>query len=374
MNAENQSEHAGGVDYNSLDHLKRTAGAAAANTDYLAHIVRELGFEVLRWSRGESVFLVRHPATGMIFGFLVEGLGTKNLIAENIALRKASGKTHYDVMGWDTVAMHVNDAITLGVMLIVFGQHPALAEGDHLSGGNGSDLIRGTVEACRYCGMVYGPGETPQLSGIIVPGTMCLSGAGFGVVPEERHLINPEELRPGLRIVMLGSSGIHSNGISRVRRIAQRLPDGYLTLLSDGKTLGEAVMTRTHIYVHFVRECQKRGVKLFYTAHISGHGWAKVMRATKELTYRITHVPKPHPIFRFIQEQDGLSDWDMYIGYNMGAGFCLFVEECQVPLLEEIGRSCGFPLWDVGITEEGPRRVIIEPLGIEYGPKDLDLR
>lgn len=368
-----KSVHASGVDYGALDRLKVEASHAAADTDFKAQMCHELRFAPLSWSRGESVFLLHNQLTGEFYGFLVEGLGTKNLVAQNAALRKALGRTGYDVMGWDTVAMVVNDAATLGVMTLVFGQHPALAEGDHLSGANGADLIRGTVDACRYCGAIYGPGETPQLSGIIVPGTMCLSGAGFGMVPPGK-LIDPADLKPGLRIVTLGSSGIHANGISRVRKIADRLPEGYLTPLGDGTTLGETLLTRTHIYVPFVRECQRHGVRLYYAVHVSGHGWAKLLRAEKELTYRVERVPEVQRIFRFIQEQDGLSDRDMYTGYNMGAGFVLYVEPADVPVLEEIGRSLHIPVMDVGFTEEGRRRVVIEPLRIEYGPEDLALR
>lgn len=372
MSAE-KSVHASGVNYGDLDRLKVEASRAAADTDFKALMCHDLHFSPLTWSRGESVFLLHNRLTGEFYGFLVEGLGTKNLVAENAELREALGRTGYDVMGWDCVAMVVNDAATLGVMALVYGQHPALAEGDHLTGANSADLIRGTVEACRYCGIIYGPGETPQLSGIIVPGTMCLSGAGFGMVPPGK-LIDPADLKPGLRIVALGSSGIHANGISRVRRIAERLPEGYLTPLVDGTTLGQALLTKTHIYMPFVRECQRRGVRLYYAVHISGHGWAKIMRAMAELTYRVERVPEPQRIFRFIQEQSGLSDRDMYTGYNMGAGYALYVEPESVPVLQEIGRSLHIPVMDVGFTEEGRRRVVIEPLRIEYGPEDLPLR
>lgn len=363
--------HASGVDYGNLDALKRGASAAGAATEPHAFVFNELGWEVIPFSRGESVFLVRQKFTKIILGFLVEGLGTKNLIAE--FLRSIDGRTYYDVMGWDTIAMIVNDAVSLGALPILLAQHPALAEGDHLSGQKGEDLIRGTVEACEFSGAVYGPGETPGLAGIIVPGTMCLSGAGLAQVPGEEFLMHPDSVRPGMKIVMLGSSGIHANGISAIRKAIHKWPEGYKTPVG-GSTFGELLLQKTQIYVPFIRECQVRGVKLHYSSHISGHGWAKVLRSKKEVRYRIKAVPNPQPVFGAIQSLLGYSPRQMYGAYNMGCGFCLFVDDFSVPKLKEIGKQHGIPVYDVGVIERGPRSVIIEPLKIEFGSQDVDIR
>lgn len=366
--------HAAGVDYDQLDAHKRDASRGAAETLAGAYNFQELGWEVIEWSRGESVFLVRHTATGLILGFLVEGLGTKNLIAEIEALRSVHGRTFYDVIGWDTVAMVFNDAISLGAMPLVFAQHPALGDGGHLVGQNGIDLTRGTVEACKYSGAVYGPGETPGLGGIILPETMCLSGAGLAHVPREEDLMNPDAVEPGLQILMLGSSGVHANGISAIRKMIHKWPEGYQTLLGNGRTFGSELLVKTQIYVPFIRECQKRGVRLRYSAHISGHGWAKIQRSKNEVTYCVDSVPESQPVFHHIQSLLGYSVREMYGAYNMGAGFCLFAELQQVLRIMDIGRDLGIPVYLVGKVQEGPRRVVIEPLGIEFTPEDVDIR
>jgi phosphoribosylformylglycinamidine cyclo-ligase len=371
--------HASGVDYRNLDAHKKGAQAQAAETALSAVNFDKLGWEVLEWTRGESVFLVRHTLTGLILGFLVEGLGTKNLIAENAALREFCQTTFYDVMGWDCVAIVFNDAITLGAIPLVYAQHPAVAAGDHLNGANGEDLIRGTVEAVKFSGAIYGPGETPGLAGIIVPGTMCLSGAGLAHVPHEKDLINPANLRPGQKIVMLESNGIHANGISAIRkRVTEVMDDDYVTFFPSGPTgqclFGGMLMQKTQIYVPFMRECQKHGVRIAYAVHISGHGWAKVQRAKEDFTYFIDTVPEPSPTFGFIQKLLGHTSRQMYGAYNMGQGFCLMVEESEIPLLYTIGQRLDMLVTVVGTVQEGPRRVIIKPLDIEFTPEDVDVR
>lgn len=358
-----------GVDYNALDPFKREAMAAAATT---RQNMEALGFRELEWSRGESAYLFQHQATGLTLAFVIEGLGTKNLVAEDPDLRTQCGRTFYDHVAICNMAMIKNDMVTVGALPFVFGLHPAVEAGSHLAGANGLDLIAGTARAAMLAGCTFGPGETPGLRGIIVPGTMCLSGAAVGIVRSEAHLMNSQHVRAGLRIVMLASSGAHANGYTLARKIKEKLPNGYLTDIGDGTTYGEALLAPTTIYVAFTRACQDAGIKLVYGVNVTGHGWRKLMRAPQSLTYVVRKVPEMPLLFRFMMEQGPVDLKEMYGTYNMGAGYAVFVQPQDVERVIAVADSVGIPAWDAGEIVPGDRKVVIEPLGLTF--TELDLR
>ena len=106
------------------------------------------------------------------------------------------------------------------------------------------------------------------------------------------------------------SSGVQTNGLSLCRRLATQLPKGYETPIGRGdpRTFGDALLAPSVIYVAFVRECQRQGLKLNYVAHVTGHGWRKLLRHPGTFTYRITAVPKVPPVLSFIQHHAGQDD------------------------------------------------------------------
>ncbi len=361
-----------GVDYNALDAFKRIAmhGAAATvrNGD---GSLRSLDCD---WSRGESAYAFRLPGVQGLGAFVVEGLGTKNLIAEDPALRAhAGGYSFYHVIGRDNVAMVLNDLITVGAMPFVFGLHVAVGDETVLQAKAADDLVNGTYAACIEAKCIWGPGETPTLKGIVAPGTMCLGGAAFGWIQDERHVMTHANVRAGLRIVLLGSSGIHANGLSLARRIATTLPEGYLTDIGDGIRYGSSLLSSpTCLYVEFVRLCQQREIPLAYAVNMTGHGWRKLMRAPQPLTYEIETVPKPQRIFEFMREKGPVDLKEMYATFNMGAGFAVFVEPRLVGRVLDLARYLGISAFDAGYIKEGDRKVVIQPHGIEF--TELDLR
>lgn len=357
------------VQYNDLDPFKKACQAAAAKT---AANMEALGFKEIPWTRGESAYVFEHVSTGLLLAFVIEGLGTKNLIAEDPDLRQLAGRTYYDVISQCNLGMVVNDLISVGARPLVFGLHPALAEGDHLSNANASELIAGTFESCQKAACTWGPGETPQLRGVVMPGTMCLSGAGVGVVLDRKFLANPAAIKPGLSILMLGSSGIHSNGSSMCRGIAELLPKGYLTDVGNGQSYGEALLQPTMIYAPFVAACQDQGVEIVYGIPISGHGWRKLMRADRSFTYRVNELPDYQPIFAFIQEKGRVTTREMYGTFNMNGGYAILLPAEDVPYAINIAMTLGYEAMEVGFVEEGPRRVILEPINEIY--TELDLR
>jgi phosphoribosylformylglycinamidine cyclo-ligase len=359
-----------GVDYNSLDPFKREAMRVAVTTK---QNMEALGFRELEWSRGESAYLFQHVDSGLILAFVIEGLGTANRVAEDEALRAVLKTTGYASNAITNAAMSFNDMTTVGALPIVFALHPAVEAGSHLVGANGTDLIAGTKTAVMEAGCTYGPGETPGLRNIIVPGTMCLSGAAVGTVRKKEHLMDSRNVRAGLQMVFLASNGMHGNGYTMARKVAEKLsPDGYLTDIGDGILYGQELLRPTTIYVEFTRRCQDAGIPLVYAVNITGHGFRKLMRASQPLTYVVKKPPEIPRLFQFIMETGPVDIEEMFKTFNMGAGYAVFVEPAQVDPVIAVSQSLGIAAWDAGPIEEGPRQVVIEQYGLTFN--ELSLR
>jgi phosphoribosylformylglycinamidine cyclo-ligase len=323
-------------------------------------------------SRGESAYLM--DAGDHFLAHVEEGLGTKNLVAD--AMYRLTGKSYYDHIAQCTVAMIVNDMITLGALPLSVAMHLAVGVSSWFNDEKRcSDLIDGWKKACELARCTWGGGETPTLKDIIYPEAVVLSGSAVGVVKPKSRLIDAANIQHGDAIVIIGSSGIHANGLTLAREIAGRFPDGYLTKLSDGRTYGEALLDPTIIYVPLVEDCFKEGVEIHYAVNITGHGWRKLMRATQPFKYVIDHIPMPQPVFSFIQEHGPVDNQEAYANLNMGAGFALYICENDVPKVLAIAHSLGLSALRAGTIEANKeRKVIINPLGLEYLGSTLGVR
>ena len=235
-----------GVNYDQLDALKRFAQMAARETDGNL----PPGISGVADSRGESAFVI--DVGPFYLATVQEGLGTKNLIAEALGTPE---ETHFDKIGRDTVAMIVNDLITVGARPLWVNAHWAFGSSQFLEGNpeKGPDLARGWAAACNEAGAVYAAGETPILKGIIYPETVELSGSGVGIIEPKSRLTLGDRLQAGDHIVLIESNGIHANGLTLVRDVAAMLPDGYQTRLSDGKHLEKQYLT-PRMYVKLQQE------------------------------------------------------------------------------------------------------------------------
>ena len=359
---------AAGVDYRTLDASKILAQRAARSTaaNLAAH-----GAAEIEASRGESAYLVE--VGGQLIASITECLGTKALVAD--AVRTYSGRSHYDTIAQDTLAMAVNDLITVGATPL--SSHAYWSAGSSQWFADATrmqDLVRGWQAACDVCGMAWGGGETPALGGVVEAERIDLAASCLGIVKSRDRLMLGERLAPGDAIVLLASSGIHANGISLARTLAQRLPDGYRSSLPNGRTFGEAVLDPTVLYAPITEALFAASVRPHYAVNVTGHGWRKLMRHPAELRYVIRSVPPVPPVLAFLQAQGGMNDREAYGTFNMGAGFALFVPRADVAATIGVAAQAGLAAWHAGDVEGGEKSLVIEPLGLTYAAGDLHLR
>lgn len=367
MSQKKLSYSSSGVNYELLDKLKRMAQIAGAELTLAEHTEVEAG------SRGESAAVIRINEDFFIT-FAQEGLGTKNLVADAM-LSSISKKTYYDQIGYDTVATIINDLITVGTQPLSVAAYWAIGNEKWLENDRRMvDLITGWKNACEDSGAGWIGGETPILSGIVIPNTIDLAGSAIGIITSRERLTLGQNLTKGDVIILFESSGIHANGLSLARSLANELPQGYQTLLSNGQNYGEALLTPSFIYAKVIQAIFEAGVDIHYMVHITGHGWRKLMRHNKSLTYRIKELPPVPEVLRFIQESAEMSDEEAYATFNMGAGYAIFVPATDVEKILQISQGQGVKAYNAGVVEEGEKQVIIEPLNITYKKEDLAVR
>ncbi|NML15390.1 AIR synthase-related protein [Azohydromonas caseinilytica] len=357
-----------GVNYDLIDPLKVSAQRAAAAT---AQHVAAHGFAEVAASRGESAYVV--DVGPFYIASIVECLGSKALVADEMA--QLTGRSFYEGIAQDTIAMAVNDLITVGATPLVVQAYWAAGGSDWFGDAQRAQaLVAGWKAACDTCGVAWGGGETPALAGIVEAGRIDLAASCTGLINPKERLSVGDKLAAGDAIVLLASSGIHANGLSLARKLTERLPQGYLTPLTSGQTYGEALLAPTTLYSPVTEALYKAGITPHYCANITGHGWRKLLRHPARFTYRIDAVPEVPEVLKFIAQHAGHDDREAYSTLNMGAGFALFVRAEDAQRTAEIAQSQGIPALVAGRVEEGDKQLLIEPLGIRFGDDDLQLR
>lgn len=364
----NNNYAASGVDYDTLDAAKRTAIASASSIPAVLEIRNATALDA---SRGEPAFIVRIGEQNI--ATVLECLGTKSRIAR--VYQEESGKNHFDSIGYDTVAAIVNDVICVGALPVVVNAYFATGSPEwYQVEGRFEALTMGWARGCEDAGATWGGGESPGLSGVVVDGEIDLAGSAVGVIPEGVDPILGQALQAGDEIVFIGSTGLHANGASLVRKLAGELADGYSTKMPSGTEFGEGVLRASETYVPLVDEMLRQRVPVSYLSHVTGHGLRKLMRANRKFTYRIDQLlPVPETLAFMVDKLD-MSQSDAYGTFNMGVGFAVYCQAGTASDVEAIARSLGYEAVVAGKVEEGDQRVIIEPLGIEYSADQLQLR
>lgn len=365
------SYESSGVRYDQLDAFKRACQQAARTTagELAAH-----GYAEPATTRGESAYLIE--AADHFLAHVEEGLGTKNLVADVVYAQ--TGKCFYREIAIDAVATIVNDLITCGARPISVAMHAAVGDsGWFADAGRMQALVNGWAEGCHRAGAVWGGGETPTLKGIVHPEAIVLAGSAIGKISPKTMRITGD-VQEGDAIIFLASTGVQTNGLSLCRLIAEKLPQGYQTPVGHGddRTYGEALLAASAIYVDFVVKCQQAGVKLNYVAHVTGHGWRKLMRLEEPFVYEIT-APRDAPaLFKFLMEAGPIDRREAYATFNMGVGFAAYVAPPAVEATLAAAKAAGHDVWVAGkVRREGGRKAVTIPsLGLVYEADTLQVR
>jgi phosphoribosylformylglycinamidine cyclo-ligase len=357
-----------GIDYDVLDAVKRSAVEAAAGTSHL--LDPAMGRADDR-SRGEPAFVFTVGDRTM--ALVIEGLGTKSLIAT--AYEREGGPARLDAVAYDAVAAVVNDLLCVGALPLVVSSYFAVGSSPwYEEGSRADDLIRGWRRGCQDAGAAWGGGESPTLPGLVAEEGIELAGCAVGAVPEGVQPFLGDELAPGDAVVLVASSGLHANGATLARRLAAGLPDGYRTTLPSGRELGEALLEPSIMYVSLVRALLAERLPVTYLSHITGHGLRKVMRARRDLGYRLTSLPEVPEVLSFLADGTGMSPHSAYGTLNMGAGFAVFCRSDAVAEVIAAAEREGLRAIEAGRVEPGPRRVVLEPVGVVFEGSELSLR
>jgi phosphoribosylformylglycinamidine cyclo-ligase len=357
-----------GVDYSKIDPLKIDAQRAARET---AGNLAASGFREITASRGESAYVV--DMGDFLLASITECLGTKVLIAD--AMRPITGKTYFDALAQDTLAMAINDIITVGATPISVQAYWAAGSSEWFDDKQRAhDLVQGWKAACDRCNVAWGGGETPSLGGVVHANTIDLAASCIGVVRPKERLTIADKLKVGDAIVLLASSGIHANGVSLARKIAADSKEGYSAKLSDGRLYGDALLDPTVLYSPVTEAIFAAGIVPHYCANITGHGWRKIMRHPSALTYRFHTIGAVPPVLKYVQEAAGMSDADAYGTFNMGAGFAVFVDAADAEKTVNTAKATGVHAWVAGQVETGPKQVVIAPIGVTFTDADMHLR
>jgi phosphoribosylformylglycinamidine cyclo-ligase len=367
MSQDGASYRAAGVDYDALDAGKRLAMAKALSTSPL---LADRGGRAIDASRGEPAFVFE--LEGKSFAFVVEGLGTKSIIARHVL--EAQGTNHFADVAYDTVAAILNDLCCVGALPLVVNAYFATGASEwYLELDRAGALLEGWRRACADAGCVWGGGESPSLPGLLAEQDIELAGAAIGAVPDGRSALLGEELGPGDEIVLVASSGLHANGASLARLVAGRLQEGYATELPGGATLGAALLEPSLMYVGLVAALLEAELELTYISHVTGHGLLKLMRPAKALTYRIERLLPVPPVLAFLSEQAAMDAQAAYSTFNMGAGYALYCAAGSGEQIVAVAASLGLQAIVAGKVETGPRQVILEPVGVQFDGSRLEL-
>ncbi len=356
-----------GVDYSTLDAGKRSAMSSALATSQL---LAARGGRALDASRGEPAFVFE--LAGQTLAFVLEGLGTKSIVARHVL--EDLGVNRFADVAYNTVAAILNDLCCVGALPLVVNAYFATGASEWYSDHerNGA-LLDGWQRACTDAGCTWGGGESPSLPGLVDGRDIELAGSAVGVVPQGRRPILGDDLRAGDEIVIVSSSGLHANGASLARLVATRLPDGYATKLPSGRTLGECLLDPSVLYVPLVAAILERKLPISYISHITGHGLLKLMRPPRPLTYRITALPSVPEVLDFLVGEGALDAHAAFSTFNMGCGYAFYCAVGSGAEVVRLAEELGLEAVLAGRVEDGPRQVILEPVGVRYSSDELEL-
>lgn len=281
-----------------------------------------------------------------------DGVGTK--------LKLAFLMDKHDTIGIDCVAMCVNDIACAGGEPLFFLDYIACGKNypEKIA-----DIVKGVAEGCLQSDAALIGGETAEHPGLMPEEEYDLAGFAVGIV-DEKDMITGQDLKAGDVLIGVASSGVHSNGFSLVRKIFEMTKESLDTYYDElGKTLGEALLTPTRIYVKAMKSMKDAGVKVKACSHITGGGfYENIPRMLKDDTVAVIEknsYPIP-PIFTLMAKKGNVDKQMMYNTYNMGLGLVIAVDPAQADAAIAAIEAAGEKAYRVGSIEAGEKGVILK--------------
>ena len=263
----------------------------------------------------------------------------------------------HDTIGIDAVAMCVNDVACAGGEPLFFLDYIACGKNypEKIA-----TIVSGVAEGCKQSGCALVGGETAEHPGLMPENDYDLAGFAVGVV-DKKDIIDGSDIKPGDVLVAMPSTGVHSNGFSLVRKVFDITEESLNTYYDElGKTLGEALLTPTRIYVKAMKSMKDAGVKVKACSHITGGGfYENIPRMLKDDTVAVIEknsYPIP-PIFTLMAKKGNVDEQMMYNTFNMGIGMVLAVDPEDVDAAMKAIRSTGDTPYVIGHIENGEKGV-----------------
>lgn len=280
-----------------------------------------------------------------------DGVGTK--------LKLAFIMDKHDTVGIDCVAMCVNDIACAGGEPLFFLDY--IACGKNIPE-KIATIVSGVADGCKQSNAALIGGETAEMPGFYPEDEYDLAGFAVGVV-DEKDIITGKELNAGDVLIGMASSGVHSNGFSLVRKVFKMDKETLNTYHDElGKTLGEALLAPTKIYVKALRSIKEAGVRVKACSHITGGGFyenvPRMLPEGKRAVIEKASYPIP-PIFAMLAREGKIEEQMMYNTYNMGLGMVLAVDPVDVDKAMEAIQATGETPYVVGKVEDGEKGVTL---------------
>ena len=280
-----------------------------------------------------------------------DGVGTK--------LKLAFLMDKHNTVGIDCVAMCVNDIACAGGEPLFFLDYIACGKNypEKIA-----EIVSGVAEGCLQSEAALIGGETAEMPGFYPEDEYDLAGFAVGVV-DEKDIISGKDLAEGDVLIGIASSGVHSNGFSLVRKVFEMTRESLDTYYDElGKTLGEALIEPTKIYVKALKSVKKSGVRIKACSHITGGGfYENIPRMLKEDTRAVVkkdsyEVPA---IFKLLQKTGDIDDHMMYNTYNMGIGMVIAVDPGDTEKALAALEAAGETAYEIGIITVGEKGVAL---------------
>jgi phosphoribosylformylglycinamidine cyclo-ligase len=271
-----------------------------------------------------------------------DGVGTK--------LRLAIDTGRHDTIGIDLVAMSVNDILVSGAEPIFFLDYFACGK---LDVGVAADVVKGIAEGCEQANCSLIGGETAEMPGMYDPNEYDLAGFAVGLV-EKSKIIDGTKIRPGDAVIGLASSGAHSNGFSLVRKVLAVSGADLFEPFDQKRTLGEALLEPTRIYVRQVLAVMER-IEVKGLAHITGGGLVEnIPRVLPESTCARLEASKwkRPPVFDWLQKRGNIADEEMHRTFNCGIGMAIVVDKSDAKKAIDAFAAYGVESFEAGSIVE----------------------